>query len=85
MAFRVIAAVTEAHRAPVKRGWSPPPEREPDMSLSAAHAFALSLASTLMVSIVIFRAGDGTMGVMPATEYDGDEDAIIHELDPFAP
>ncbi|MGB3832800.1 MAG: hypothetical protein WA975_13180 [Mesorhizobium sp.] len=55
------------------------------MSLSAAHAFALSLVSTLMVSIVIFRAGDGTMGVMPAAEYDGDEDAIIHELDPFAP
>ena len=33
------------------------------MSLVDAHAFALSLASTLMVSIVIFRAGDGTIGV----------------------
>ena len=55
------------------------------MSLVDAHAFALSLASTLMVSIVIFRAGDGTMGVMPAAEYDGDEDAIVNELDPFAP
>ena len=54
------------------------------MSLADAHAFAFSLASTLMVSIVIFRAGDGTMGVMPATEYDGDEDTIVHELDPFA-
>jgi hypothetical protein len=54
------------------------------MSLSAAHALALSLASTLMVNIVIFRAGDGSTGVMPAAEYDGDEDAIIHELDPFA-
>lgn len=81
----MIAAATETHRAPVERGWSPPPEREPDMSLVDAHAFALSLASTLMVSIVIFRAGDGTIGVMPAAEYDGDEDTIVNELDPFAP
>ncbi|EFI52834.1 MULTISPECIES: hypothetical protein [unclassified Afipia] len=55
------------------------------MSLADAHAFAFSLASTLMVSIVIFRAGDGTMGVMPATEYDGEDDAIVDEMDPFAP
>lgn len=54
------------------------------MSLPDAQAFALSLAATLLVTIVIFRAGDGTMGVMPATEYDGDEDTIVHELDPFA-
>lgn len=32
------------------------------MSLKQAHAFAFSLASTLMVSIVIFQAGDGTIG-----------------------
>lgn len=32
------------------------------MSLKQAHAFAFSLATTLMVSIVIFQAGDGTMG-----------------------
>ena len=81
----MIAAATETHRAPVERRWSPPPEREPNMSLVDAQAFALSLASTLMVSIVIFRAGDGTIGVMPATEYDGDEDTIVNELDPFAP
>ena len=55
------------------------------MSLKQANAFAFSLASTLMVSIVIFRAGDGTMGVMPATEYDGEDDAIVDEMDPFAP
>lgn len=54
------------------------------MSLADAHAFALSLASTLMVSIVIFRAGDGTI-VMPTAEYDGDDDTIVNELDPFAP
>lgn len=33
------------------------------MSLSDAHAFAFSLAATLMVTIVVFRAGDGTLGV----------------------
>lgn len=55
------------------------------MSLADAHAFAFSLAATLMVAIVIFRAGDGTLSVMPANEYDGDDAAIIGEIDPFAP
>ena len=54
------------------------------MTLNQAHAFAFSLATTLMVSIVIFQAGDGTMGVMPAGEYDGEFAAIVHEIDPFA-
>ncbi|MCW5686919.1 MAG: hypothetical protein KIT76_00080 [Pseudolabrys sp.] len=55
------------------------------MSLNDAHAFAFSLATTLMVAIVIFKAGDGTVSVMPASEYDGDALAIIREVDPFAP
>ena len=55
------------------------------MSLKDAHAFAFSLATTLIVAIVIFRAGDGTLSVMPAAEYDGDDAAIIREIDPFAP
>ena len=54
------------------------------MSLNQAHAYAFSLATTLMVSIIIFRAGDGTVGVMPAGEYDGELAAIVHEVDPFA-
>ncbi|MBB5704098.1 hypothetical protein FHS76_004013 [Ochrobactrum daejeonense] len=54
------------------------------MSLADAHAYALSLAATLMVSIVIFRAGDGTLNVMLAAEYDGDDDTVIREIDPFA-
>jgi len=54
------------------------------MSLKQAHAFAFSLATTLMVSVVVFQAGDGTMGVMPAGEYDGEATAIVHEIDPFA-
>ena len=55
------------------------------MSLNDAHAFAFSLATTLMVAIVIFKAGDGTASVMPANEYDGDASAIIREVDPFVP
>ncbi len=54
------------------------------MSFANAYAFAFSLATTLMVSIVIFRAGDGTVSVMPAAEYDGEESTIIQEIDPFA-
>ena len=54
------------------------------MSLQIAHAFAFSLATTLMAAIVIYRAGDGTLSVTPATEYDGDETAIVGEIDPFA-
>ncbi len=54
------------------------------MSFPDAHAFAFSLATTLMVAIVIFRAGDGTLSVVPATEYDGDDTAIVSEIDPFA-
>ena len=55
------------------------------MSFNAAHAFALSLAATLMTVIVIFRAGDGTLSVIPASEYDGDASQIVREIDPFIP
>lgn len=55
------------------------------MSLNDAHAFAFSLATTLMAVIVIFRAGDGTLSVSPANEYDGETSAILVEIDPFAP
>ena len=55
------------------------------MSFHDAHAFAFSLATTLMAVIVIFRAGDGTLSVMPASEYDGDPSQIVRELDPFGP
>ena len=55
------------------------------MSLAAAHAFAFSLATSLMAVIVIFRAGDGTLSVTPASEYDGDASQIVREIDPFIP
>ncbi|CAN7697741.1 hypothetical protein LJR234_005907 [Mesorhizobium amorphae] len=54
------------------------------MSLAEANAFAFSLATSLMVSIVIFRAGDGTLVVTPADEYDGDISEIVGEIDPYA-
>lgn len=54
------------------------------MPLNQAHAFAFSLATSLMAVIVIFRAGDGTLSVTPAAEYDGDAAAIVHEVDPFS-
>ena len=54
------------------------------MSRKDAHAFAVSLAATLMVSIVVFQAGDGTFGAVPADEIDGDEVQVIAEVDPWA-
>jgi hypothetical protein len=55
------------------------------MSLNDAHAFAFSLAASLLVVIVIFRAGNGMLSVTPAAEYDGDDAEIVREIDPFAP
>ena len=53
------------------------------MSYADATALAASLATTLMVVIVVFQAGDGTHGAMPADEFDGDEEMVKLELDPF--
>jgi hypothetical protein len=36
-----------------------------------------------MVSIVVFQAGDGTFGAVPADEIDGDEVALVAEIDPW--
>jgi hypothetical protein len=55
------------------------------MSQSLAFANAWNLATTLMACVVIFRAGTGGYGVMPAAEYDGDPAAVLHEFDPFQP
>ena len=54
------------------------------MSRKDAHAFAASLAATLMVSIVAFQAGEGTGGAVPADEIDGDEVQVVAEVDPWA-
>ena len=86
--FVFACAMTPAEpktlRAPVERGMVPTKIGSRTMTLATANAYAASLASTLMVVIIIFRAGDGTMSVMPATEYDGDDDTIVSEIDPFA-
>lgn len=52
------------------------------MSLAVAQAFAWSLATSLMTVVVLYRAGDGRFGALPAAEYDGDPDRIEHEYDP---
>jgi hypothetical protein len=54
------------------------------MTLQDATAFAASLAATLMVSIVVFQAGDGSFGAVTADEIDGDEVAVMFEIDPFS-
>jgi hypothetical protein len=54
------------------------------MSYQDAQAFAFSLAATLLVAIVVFRAGDGSLSVVPANEFDGDDAQILVEIDPFA-
>jgi hypothetical protein len=54
-------------------------------ALSIAHARGWNLATTLMVCITVFHAGNGEYGVMPSAEYDGDPATIIHEFDPFHP
>lgn len=53
-----------------------------NLSLAQNHAF--HLARTLMVPVVLFRV-DGAFGVMVSSEYDGDQDAIVHEYDPWSP
>lgn len=83
-ACAMTPAEPETLRAPVERGIVPAKIGSRTMTLATANAYAASLASTLMVAIIIFRAGDGTMSVMPATEYDGDDDTIVSEIDPFA-
>lgn len=51
--------------------------------LNFAYARGWNLALTLMVTIVVFQAGDGGFGVTPEAEYDGDVAAILHTFDPF--
>ncbi|MDF2119219.1 hypothetical protein PY365_26990 [Roseiarcaceae bacterium H3SJ34-1] len=53
-----------------------------NLSLAQDHAFDLAL--TLMVPVVLFQV-DGAFGVMVSSEYDGEQDAIVHEYDPWSP
>lgn len=53
------------------------------LNITLARKAAWSLSRTLMVPVVLFCI-DGQLGVMEASEYDGDEDCILHEFDPHA-
>lgn len=50
--------------------------------LKLAKAYAWSLAVSLMVCVVLIETEFG-YAVMPATEFDGDRDGVVHEFDPF--
>ena len=80
----VMSASLRACGVLSRGGWSPASKTgAKQMSRKDAHAFAASLAATLMVSIVVFQAGDGSYGAVPADEIDGDEVVIVSEYDPF--
>ena len=51
-----------------------------NLTLAQNHAF--DLARTLMVPVVLFEVDD-EFGVMVSSEYDGEQDAIVHDYDPF--
>ncbi len=53
------------------------------MSHKNAHTFAYSLAITLMVSIIVFPAGYGSLSVVLANEFDGNAKAILSTIAPF--
>ena len=53
-----------------------------NLTLAQNHAF--DLARTLMVPVILFQT-DNEFGVMLSSEYDGDQDAIVHEYDPWSP
>ncbi|MGB3274379.1 MAG: hypothetical protein WBA66_15975 [Xanthobacteraceae bacterium] len=53
-------------------------------NLDLAQNHAWDLARTLMVPVILFQSDD-SFGVMVASEYDGDEDSIVHEYDPWGP
>jgi hypothetical protein len=53
-------------------------------NLTLAQEIAFDLAQTLMEPVVLFQADDA-FGVMVASEYDGEEEAILFEFDPWSP
>ena len=51
-----------------------------NLTLAQNHAF--DLARTLMVPVILFQA-ENEFGVMVSSEYDGEQDAIVHDYGPF--
>ena len=52
------------------------------MPLATAQAFACELAFTLMSVVTLIRTERGYYA-MPASEFDGDPDTVVHNYDPF--
>jgi hypothetical protein len=50
--------------------------------LTFAQEVALHLATTLMVTVILFKTDLG-YGVLPSDEFDGDPATIVHEYDPY--
>ena len=84
-ACEVTAAAPE-HIGACRAGMVPAARREPSMShnLTLAQSHAFDLARTLMVPVILFQA-ENDFGVMVSSEYDGDQDAIVYEYDPWSP
>ena len=80
---RVIADPVRHFGRLSRGGWSLASQDRSRNPVADATAFAASLATTLMVSIVVFQAGDGTHAACPAAEFDGDDDMVRLELDPW--
>jgi len=53
-----------------------------NLTLAQNHAF--NLARTLVVPVTLFRV-ENEFGVMVSSEYDGEQDSIVHEYDPWSP
>lgn len=51
--------------------------------LDLAQNAAFQLARTLMVPVSLFEV-DGSYGVLPADELDGDDVTVLFEYDPFS-
>src|SRR5216684_257827 len=68
-----------------RAGMVPAQRRELQMShnLNLAQDHAWHLARTLMVPVVLFQS-EGAFGVMEASEYEGGEDAVVTEYDPWS-
>jgi|GEM_PF-1609987 len=63
----------------------PPPSLPASPPRSAVTPRPLATICSMMsvVSIVLCQAGDGTHAACPAAEFDGDDDMVKLELDPW--
>ena len=52
-------------------------------TLKEAQRRAWNLATTLMVSVILFQV-EGGFCILPSDEFDGDVESIVREYDPFA-